>query len=206
MIQGVGMGLLYCTYVSTILDAHSTKPQTIFQFPVMAPLPISENASAVALVTFVRAFSQAWGVAISGTILQNSLRTHLPSAVLSRYSSGAELAYAVIPDIPGLPPPLRLATQKAFADSLHVVWVVMVCLCGAGMLSVVLMKEFSLRKTTDKQWGLREKTNGGDQETGTKEGSEGKQDGESVTSLTIAENDRANIVERELDARLGDSG
>ncbi|KAI0790179.1 hypothetical protein BC629DRAFT_395849 [Irpex lacteus] len=115
MIQGVGMGLLYCTY-----------------FPVMAPLPISENASAVALVTFVRAFSQAWGVAISGTILQNSLRTRLPSAVLSRYSSGAELAYAVIPDIPGLPPPLRLATQKAFADSLHVVWVVMVCLCGGG--------------------------------------------------------------------------
>lgn len=82
----------------------------------------------------------------------------------------------------------------------------MVCLCGAGMLSVVLMKEFSLRKTTDKQWGLREKTNGGDQETGTKEGSEGKQDDESVTSLTLAQNDRANIVERELEARLGDSG
>lgn len=28
------------------------------QFPVMAPLPLEQNASAVALVTFVRAFAQ----------------------------------------------------------------------------------------------------------------------------------------------------
>ena len=140
----------------------------------MAPLPLSENASASALVTFVRAFSQAWGVAISGTILQNNLRTRLPPDVLNRYKAGAELAYAVIPDIPNLPPPLRLATQKAFADSLHVVWVVMLCLCGAGMVSVFLMKEFSLRKTTDKKWGLKEKEKSsggtsGDVEAGEKE-------------------------------------
>ncbi|KAI0684558.1 MFS general substrate transporter [Cytidiella melzeri] len=140
MIQGVGMGLLYCTY-----------------FPVMAPLPITENASAVALVTFVRAFSQAWGVAISGTILQNGLRTKLPKELLSRYAQGAELAYAVIPDIPTLSPSLRAETQQAFADSLHLVWVVMLALCGAGMASVGLMKAFPLRKTTDKQWGLKEK-------------------------------------------------
>ncbi|KAI0338621.1 MFS general substrate transporter [Trametopsis cervina] len=163
MIQGVGMGLLYCTY-----------------FPVMAPLPITENASAVALVTFVRAFSQAWGVAISGTILQNGLRTRLPAELLARYSSGAELAYAVIPDIPALSPALREQTQRAFADSLHLVWTVMLALCGAGMVSVALIEDFTLRKTTDKKWGLqeKEKENENDKERAEEADREGEGEGE----------------------------
>ena len=33
----------------------------------------------------------------------------------------------------------------------------MVALCGAGMLTVPAMKEISLRKTTDKTWGIKEK-------------------------------------------------
>lgn len=74
------------------------------------------------------------------------------------FPEGAELAYSVIPKIAGLSPELRAQTQKAFADSLHLVWVIMLALCGAGMLSVALIKEFPLRKTTDKQWGLKEKS------------------------------------------------
>lgn len=123
----------------------------------MAPLPLSENASAVALVTFVRAFAQAWGVAVSGTILQNGLRAKLPKELLSLFPGDAELAYNVIPKIAGLSPELRAQTQQAFAESLHLVWVVMIALCGAGMVSVALLKEFPLRKTTDKNWGLKEK-------------------------------------------------
>ncbi|KAI0084347.1 major facilitator superfamily domain-containing protein [Irpex rosettiformis] len=178
IIQGIGMGLLYCTY-----------------FPVMAPLPLSSNASAVALVTFLRAFSQAWGVAISGTILQNNLRTRLPPSVLSQYSSTAELAYAVIPDIPKMEAGVRRETQVAFEESLRVVWVVMVCLCGVGMGSVGLMREFSLRKTTDGRWGLKEReksggggggsgSTGGDVEaaTGSNSGELGEKDGESGQS------------------------
>jgi hypothetical protein len=150
----------------------------------MAPLPVTENASAVALVTFVRAFSQAWGVAISGAILQNGLRARLPQEVLSRYAAGAELAYAVIPDIPGLSPELRTETQAAFADSLHLVWVVMLALCGAGMASVGLMKHFSLRKTTDKQWGLKEKEKAGGEGKDEESGSGGR----TVRSSTEVEN------------------
>lgn len=74
------------------------------------------------------------------------------------FPEGTELAYNVIPKIAGLTPELRAQTQKAFADSLHLVWVIMLALCGAGMLSVALLKEFPLRKTTDKQWGLKEKS------------------------------------------------
>ncbi|PSR79405.1 hypothetical protein PHLCEN_2v7050 [Hermanssonia centrifuga] len=169
IIQGVGMGILYCTY-----------------FPIMAPLPLSENASAVALVTFVRTFSQAWGVAISGTILQNGLLHRLPPSLLALYPEHTQLAYAVIPKIASLSPELRYETQKAFAESLHVVWVVMVALCGAGLLSVAFIKEFTLRKTTDKKWGLKEenKTNAGGKD---EEASIGKDGSESAKEAGDAE-------------------
>ena len=68
IIQGLGMGLLYCTYVRAHLLSRLFLPSTTIraarltrlfgQFPVMAPLPLSENASAVALVAFTRAFAQ----------------------------------------------------------------------------------------------------------------------------------------------------
>ena len=132
----------------------------------MAPLPVSENASAVALVTFVRAFAAAWGVSVAGTILQNRLLRNLPPDVLALFpqASRGELAYAVIPRIASLPPAQREATQLAFAESMRTVWVVMSVLCGVGLLTVALMKEFSLRKTTDKNWGLKEKEDTTDEE------------------------------------------
>ena len=139
----------------------------------MAPLPLEQNASAVALVTFVRAFAQvrpsppslpsrthapqAWGVAISGTILQNALARRLPAAVLASTNGGTALAYAVIPEIPTLAPALRAQTQQAFCDALREVWIVMLALCGAGVLTVAVIRDFPLRKTTDRSWGLKEK-------------------------------------------------
>ncbi|KAJ7636318.1 iron permease [Roridomyces roridus] len=49
-------------------------------FPILAPLPTSRAASALALFTFTRAFAQTWGLTISSTILQNRLKTNLPAA------------------------------------------------------------------------------------------------------------------------------
>ncbi|KIP05681.1 hypothetical protein PHLGIDRAFT_119585 [Phlebiopsis gigantea 11061_1 CR5-6] len=147
IIQGLGMGLLYCTY-----------------FPVMAPLPLEQNASAVALVTFVRAFAQAWGVAISGTILQNALARRLPAAVLAGTPGGTALAYTVIPRIPQLAPALRAQTQQAFCDAMREVWLVMLALCAAGVLTVAVIRDFPLRKTTDRSWGLKEKERARDAE------------------------------------------
>lgn len=125
----------------------------------MAPLPLEHNASAVALVTFVRAFAQAWGVAVSGTILQNALLARLPAPVLALFppNEHAELAYAVIPKIPQFEAGVREETQDAFAQSLREVWVVMCVLCGVGMGSVLVIREYTLRKTTDRRWGLKER-------------------------------------------------
>ena len=88
-------------------------------------------------------------------------------------SEHAELAYSVIPEIGTLDAATRAETQAAFAGSLREVWVVMCVLSGVGLGSVVVIKEFSLRKTTDVRWGLKEKK-GGDVE----EVREGEGDGE----------------------------
>jgi hypothetical protein len=215
IIQGLGMGLLYCTYVrpspSPFLSPvlRTTQPLTHpAQFPVLAPLPLSASPSAVALVTFVRAFAQAWGVAVSGTILQNRLLALLPPAVLALVppAGRAELAYAVVPRIAALPPAVRAQTQAAFAHALGTVWRVMLVLCAVGMGTVGAMREVPLRKTTDRRWGLKEKTGEGDEEKaqvqeGEKKGEEEKSAGgegevQAVSELPSRSEEGALVEER----------
>lgn len=140
LIIGVGLGLVFVT-----------------TFIVLAPLPITENASALAFLTFVRTFAQAWGVAITGTILQNRLKSDLPLSVLSQFPEGADLTYGVIPLIPTMMEPLRSEVSSAFLHSMRTVWIVMVALCGMGFLSSILVKDITLGNSTDKKWGLKPK-------------------------------------------------
>ena len=113
------------------------------------------------------------------------------------FPEGAELAYSVIPKIPTLSPELREQTQQAFAESLHLVWVVMVALCGAGMLSVALIKDFSLRKTTDKQWGLKEKEKNGNSHSVDVTEAEAKQDEEASVGVSESNPSAQDISEIE---------
>lgn len=91
---------------------------------------------------------------------------------MALYPARAELAYSVIPRIAGLGPALRAETQRAFAASLHEVWVVMSVLSGVGIVTVVFIRDFPLRKTTDKTWGLKERKAQGDAEGGAEGASE----------------------------------
>lgn len=119
IIASIGFGFLWAT-----------------NFTVMAPLDPVHNASALSFLLFVRTFSsvsstslpsdpylrllistfrlvftKAWAVAISGTILQNQLNAHLPSAFLATFPPGSDLAYSAIPAIATLPPPLQTAVR-----------------------------------------------------------------------------------------------
>ncbi|GLB41448.1 putative fungal trichothecene efflux pump (TRI12) [Lyophyllum shimeji] len=138
LIMGAGGGLLYSA-----------------AFAVLAPLPVTNNAAAVALLTFLRVFAQAWGVAIGGTILQNALKTYLPSDLLQQYPEGAEIAYSLIPNIPMLPEPLRHEVQDAFVRGFRVLWTATEVICAVGALSVLFMRDVPLRTTVDKRWGLK---------------------------------------------------
>ncbi|KIO20593.1 hypothetical protein M407DRAFT_29798 [Tulasnella calospora MUT 4182] len=142
IIEGIGLG---------ILNAAPT-------FPVLAPLPISENAHALAFFTFVRSYSQTWGVTIGATILQNQLKIKLPQPFLDMFpSEGVEIAYAAIPQIPGLPEPMRTEVREAFVSSLRVIWLAMIGICALGLLSVLGMKELKMHEVTDEDWGMEER-------------------------------------------------
>lgn len=142
IIIGIGLGILYAAP----------------QFAVLAPLPISESAHALALFSFVRNFAQTFGVTIGSTILQNELQKKLPSAFLSQVSSqGAEVAYAIIPIVPTLPEPLKSQVRDAFAGSVAVIWRVMIGMSVVGFLFVFGMREEKMHEVTDEDWGMKER-------------------------------------------------
>jgi len=166
VILGVGLGILF------------PGPQ----YAVLAPLPLSDNAPAMGLYSFVRGLSlvslaisfaehdeltviKTWGVTLSTVILQNELQSRLPTAFISQFGEGAEIAYAIIPTIPSLAQPLQAEVQAVFADSLSIVWKVMIGVAGAGMLTAFTMKEIPMHSTTDDKWGLKEKVGEGDPES-----------------------------------------
>ncbi|TFK81246.1 hypothetical protein K466DRAFT_502476, partial [Polyporus arcularius HHB13444] len=98
------------------------------------------NAAAVAFFAFCRSFAQTWGIAMAGVILQNRLSSTLPAAFISLFPGG----------------PLRGHVQAAFADSLAVVWKAMIGVCGAGFLTVLLLKEVPMTTHMDERFALEE--------------------------------------------------
>ncbi|KAG9020153.1 hypothetical protein FRB95_005006 [Tulasnella sp. JGI-2019a] len=143
IVCGIGLGLIYAAPT----------------FPVLAPLPTSETAHALALFAFVRNFAQTFGVTIGSTILQNELKKKLPPAFLETVSSrGAEIAYAVIPVVGSLQEPLQSQVRDAFAQSVQVIWRVMIGISIAGFLCVLFMREIRLHEVTDQDWGMAERS------------------------------------------------
>ncbi|KAI8998689.1 iron permease [Trametes punicea] len=122
------------------------------QLPILAPLPYSNNAHALAFHIFLRRFAQSFGIAIGGTIIQNVLLHDLPPAYVKTLPKGVELAYAIIPTIAGLQEPLKDQVRHAFAQSTQLLWRVMIGISGAGLLSSFLMEEWSLRTARDDRW------------------------------------------------------
>ncbi|KAJ7117982.1 MFS general substrate transporter [Mycena crocata] len=141
VIVAVGIGLVFSAPV----------------FPLLAPLPNNRAASALALFSFTRAFFQTWGITISSTILQNMLVKKLPVDFVAQFPAGVEIAYAAIPAIKLLEEPLRTQVQAAFADSMAVIWQVMIGISGLGFLFSFLMKEIPMDTTVDESYALQEK-------------------------------------------------
>ncbi|KAI0341063.1 iron permease [Trametopsis cervina] len=138
IVLGIGLGIVW---IST-------------QFPILAPLPYSNNAQALAFFSFVRSFTQTLGIAIGGTILQNSLQKKLPPSFLSQLPPGTTAAYSAIPIIQSLPEPLRTEVRTAFADSLKLLWEIMIGISALGLATVPLMSEVTMRTDVDDQWRL----------------------------------------------------
>ncbi|KAJ7881325.1 iron permease [Mycena olivaceomarginata] len=149
LVGGIGLGLLV-RFNWFLFDFFLMYPIQFSApiFPLLAPLPPTRAGSALALFSFIRAFSQTWGITISSTILQNSLKKNLPPAFVAQFPPGFEIAWT---------PPLRNEVRAAFADSMAVIWQTMIGIAGLGLLLSLLMKEVPMGTTVDKTYTLKEK-------------------------------------------------
>ncbi|KAI0363652.1 hypothetical protein BV20DRAFT_983671 [Pilatotrama ljubarskyi] len=117
------------------------------EFPILASLPFSNSAQALAFFTFFRCFAMSWGIVIGGTIL----RTSRPA------STGR--TDCVCRDSDHCCPRRALALQSTggFHAGERLIWLVMTGLSGVGLLTCVLMSEVELRKDSlDEKWGLQD--------------------------------------------------
>ncbi len=94
------------------------------------------------------------GITIGTTILQNSLKSKLPPSFTSRFPSGVDISYSIIPIIKHLPEPLRTQVKHAFGSSIANIWRTNIGLGGLGLLTSLLIRNIPLRITTDKNWDL----------------------------------------------------
>ncbi|RDB27052.1 Efflux pump FUS6 [Hypsizygus marmoreus] len=155
IIAGIGFGIVYSsTY-----------------FPVLAPLPLTVAAHSLAFFAFVRQFAGIWSVTIGGAILQNTIQTKLPSEFTAQFPGGAAVFYEVIAEIDAVDEPLRSEVRAAFGDALKLTWLVLTGVSGLGLISSLVMRGLPLHTTTDKDWGVKEKS--GEGEVGTSSSSDG---------------------------------
>ncbi|KAF8996786.1 MFS general substrate transporter [Cyathus striatus] len=141
VIVGIGVGFVYA----------------IAQFPVQAPLPISQNGPSMALYAFVRAFASIWGVTLGNAVLQNELQRRLPDSFTSQFPDGIPLVYTIIPSISALPQPVRDSVREAFAGGLQLMWKILAGVAGLGLVVSFAMAEVPMADATDENWGLDEK-------------------------------------------------
>ncbi|KAI0350929.1 iron permease [Trametes cingulata] len=138
---GIGLGILW---IGT-------------QFPILAPLPFSNSAYALAFFIFIRNFAQSWGIVVGGAILQNVLEEKLPSSLKDTLPKGQEFAYQLIPQIPSMTEPQKTGVRDAFASGTQVIWRVMIGLSVAGLLTCLLMREEELKTDMDDTWAVVDK-------------------------------------------------
>ncbi|KAJ3487952.1 hypothetical protein NLI96_g3174 [Meripilus lineatus] len=139
LIMSIGAGIVYAsTY-----------------FPVLAPLPITENAHALAFFAYLRSFAAVWGITIGTAVLQNELGKRLPADILQELPGGIAAVYSVIPLINSLPDDLKSPLRVAFAGSAAVIWEVMAGIAGIGFLASLFMEALPLHTQVDEKWGLQ---------------------------------------------------
>ncbi|KZT24131.1 iron permease [Neolentinus lepideus HHB14362 ss-1] len=137
-------------------------------FPILAPLPYSNNTGALAFYMFTKCLSTVFGIMVGGTILQNELRRRLPVDFTAKFPAGAQLAYSAIPLIRNLGVPLRNEVIHAFAESTRLIWITFTAISGLGLVCSLFMKEVSMQTKMDEQWALQSQSGATNVETETK--------------------------------------
>ena len=99
---------------------------------------------------------QVWGVTIGTAVLQTQLKKRLPADFVTQFPQGVAIAYSIIPTIPTLEEPAQSQVREAFAQSIAVIWQVMIGISGIGFLASLAMKGLPLHTHRDEQWTLQD--------------------------------------------------
>lgn len=151
LVVGIGMGLLF----------------PAMAFAIQASSTNEDLAFAVAMFSFFRAFGQAIGVAVGGTVFQNELKKKILAypALASKaieYSKDSSTLVQIIKTLPdGLE---KTQLRQSYADALKVVWIT---LCGLSALALILSlwtEGLDMNKPLETAQGFREENKGADEE------------------------------------------
>ncbi|KAI0297884.1 hypothetical protein B0F90DRAFT_1669278 [Multifurca ochricompacta] len=111
LVIGSGIGTIYVASI----------------FPILASIPVTQTAPAMALYVFSRNFGQ-----------------------------GVEIAYATIPIIPSLQEPFKDQVRDMFGEALEVVWQVVLGITFVGFLCSLGIRQYHLHTNIDENWGRQD--------------------------------------------------
>jgi hypothetical protein len=127
---------------------------TGFLFPagglsIQAACEPALNGQATAFYSFMRGLGQSIGVAISGVIFQNQFKRKLEgipefASLADAYSRDATSVVGVIVEMPDGADKTTLV--KAYSDSLHMIWIVLLAIAAVSFLMSLTIKGHSLEQ------------------------------------------------------------
>ncbi|PWZ01326.1 MFS general substrate transporter [Testicularia cyperi] len=127
----------------------------LFQTPMvglMAAMPHDDLSTTVAAMTLLRSMGGTMGIAIAGAIFNSESRKRLNR--IPGYSPSIVQTGKGGQDLTGLkniqPPELSRQIIVAYADGLKVLWTALAPLVGVGLISVLFVKGYSLRRNIKK--------------------------------------------------------
>lgn len=151
LVVGIGMGLLF----------------PAMAFAIQASSTNEDLAFAVAMFSFFRAFGQAIGVAVGGTIFQNEVKKKLLAypALASKAIEYSRDSTTLVQIIKALPEGLeKTQLKQSYADALKIVWITM---CGLSAFALILSlwtEGLDLNKPLETEQGFRENKKTADEE------------------------------------------
>ena len=138
ILEGFGMGALF----------------PALQLAAQAPQSERYVGMATAIFTFVRSFGQTFGVAIGGVIFQNEFDKQIAQQVLRgnlspEYAIPGRDAEAFVSILSSVPETVRIVLQYIYANSIRVMWYVMIPFAGIGLLTSFLSRDLLLNQEHD---------------------------------------------------------
>lgn len=140
LVGGIGLGTLFASLL----------------YQVQSAADVKDVSFAAALFSFFRAFGQAIGVAIGGSIFQNQMRQNLSSTALSSQAAEfAKDAAALVQIIHETDDEqAKMILQVAYTDSLRTIYIVLTALAGTALVLSACIKKYDINIGLETEQGL----------------------------------------------------